>query len=442
MTISTTPLAPEFKLAKAECRGLACAGYALILVAFGVCGLWAATAPLDSAAIAPGLIEVDSRSKPIQHMEGGIMAEVLVREAEAVRQGQALFRLDPAQAQSRFDSARQELDVALAREARLAAEVDDRSEIAFPADLVEHASAPSAATAMLDERRELGERKRTLEIETRALQARIDQTLSDLGGKERQKSSLSNQLAIMDAELASLRSLTEKGLFARNRLLEQERVRAQIAGSLDEAATAFARYEKQADETRADLEHLRQKAREDAARDLAEIRSRLPGLRDKLAVGADVLSRLEIRAPAAGVVQNLRVSGPGAVVKAGETLADFVPVDERLVVDAHVSPLDIDGVAAGEKAEIRFTALPRRQTPTVFGVVESVSAEAIVNENTHQSYYLARVVLQRADMPEAVTARLKPGMPADVLIVTGERTALEYLLEPLRNAFAKSLRER
>jgi HlyD family secretion protein len=426
--------------AKSDYRVPARAGFALIFAAFGVCGVWAAWAPLDSAAVAQGQIEVDSRRKSIQHLEGGIVKEILATEARAVKQGEVLFRLEPTQARANADMLRKQLHAAMAQQARLVAELDGKAEISFPAEILEHI-APETDTAVRDEQRQFAERRQSLETQVRALEARLEQNVHEMTGRARQKAALVDQVDSITAQLASVQAIVDKGLYARNRLLEQERDKARLVGDLGAAVADVARLEKQQDETRAQIDQLRQKFREDAAKDLADNRSRLSDVREKLTIAGDVLTRIDIRAPVAGIVQNLHVNGVGAVVKAGDTIADLVPVGEELVVAAQVSPLDIDSVTTGQKAEIRFTSLSRRQTPTVFGQVQSVSADAMLNDTTKQNYYLARVVINRADVPAAVAAKLAPGMPADVLIVTGERSALDYFIGPLRNALAKGMRE-
>jgi HlyD family secretion protein len=429
------------KAASADYRIPARAGYALILLAFGVCGFWAARAPLDSAAVASGQIEVDGRRKLIQHLEGGIVKEILVKEAQVVKQGQVLFRLEPTPARANSDMLRKQHNVALAQEARLLAERDGNPEIAFPAEILERSSVPETALAIIDEQRQFAERRQSIENQVRGLGARVEQTAHEMTGRARQKDALTDQVDSITTQIAYVAAIAAKGWYPRNRVLEQERDRARLVGELGQARADIARLEKQQDETRTQIEQLRQKFREDTARELADVRVRLSDIREKLAIAGDVLTRVEIRAPMPGIVQNVRISGAGAVVKGGDTIAELIPAGEELVVTVQVSPLDIDSVAAGQKAEIRFTSLSRRQAPTVFGEVQSVSADALLNETSKQSYYLARIVINRADMPAAVVAKLTPGMPADVLIVTGERSMLEYLVGPLRSALSKGMRE-
>jgi HlyD family secretion protein len=430
-----------FQPAKYDYRVPARAGYALIVLAFGVGGLWAAWAPLDSAAVAQGQIEVDSRRKSIQHLEGGIVKEILASEARMVKQGEVLFRLEPTQARANSDMLRKQLHAALAQEARLLAELDGKPEIEFPAEILARSELPETALVIRAERRQFAERRQSLDNQVRALEARLEQVVHQITGRARQKTALAEQVASITGQIASVQTIADKGLYARNRLLEQERDKARLIGELGQTTADVARLEKQQDETRAQIDQLHQKFREDAAKDLADSRNRLSDLREKLTIAGDVLTRVDIRAPVAGIIQNLRVNGVGAVVKAGDTIAELVPVGDQLVIAAQVSPLDIDSVSAGQKAEIRFTSLSRQKAPTIFGVVQSVSADALLNETTKQNYYLARVVINRADLPAQVAAKLAPGMPADVLIITGERTALDYFTAPLRNALAKGMRE-
>jgi HlyD family secretion protein len=336
---------------------------------------------------------------------------------------------------------RKQLDAALAQEARLIAELDGRMAISFPAEILNRRMIPETAAAMEDEERQFEERRQSIETQNRILEARIGQIAQDISGRDRQRVAFVAQIDSITTQIASVGTLVEKGWYPRNRVLEQEREKARLVGELGRAAADIARSEKQRDETQTQIDQIRQKFREDTAAALVDVRGRLSDLREKSAIAGDVLTRIDIRAPMTGIVQNLRVNGTGAVVKPGDTIAELVPLAEELVVAAQVSPLDIDSVAAGQKAQIRFGSLPRRTTPTVFGRVESVSADALLNDNTKQSYYLARVVMPRGNLPPAVGAKLTPGMPADVLIVTGERSMLSYLVEPLANMLWKGMRE-
>jgi HlyD family secretion protein len=416
-------------------------GLVLVGVAFGVFGTWAACAPLDSAAIAQGHIEVDSRRKVIQHLEGGIVREVLVREAEVVRQGQVLIRLDPTRAHADAEIVRKQRIAAATREARLLAELNGAVDVAFPRDVMEQRTIPEIATAISDELRHFAERRQSLGNQLHMAETRLEQARQQIAGRSRQHAALAAQLASLNGELASLKPLMEKGWHPRNRYLASEREKSRMEGELGQAAADIARLGKQQEEAQLQKDQISQKFREEVARELAEVRIRLSELREKLSIAGDVLGRSEMRAPIAGVVQNLRISGIGAVIKPGEAVADLVPADDELIIAAHVSPLDIDSVSAGVIAEIRFSSMSTRRISPVFGRVESISADALTSEASRQPYYLARIRVDQGALPPRLAKKLTPGMPADVVIASGDRSLLDYLLGPLRDAISKGMRE-
>jgi HlyD family type I secretion membrane fusion protein len=425
----------------ADYRRPAWLGGAVVLAAFGIFGVWAAYAPLDSAAVAQGHIEVDSRHKAIQHLEGGIVREILVKEAETVHEGQVLIRLDPTQARASADTVRKQTLAAIAREARLLTELDGGREIVFPRELMEQRAKPETAVGIEDELRRFVERRQSLDNQLHMAETRLEQARQQIAGRSRQQAALSAQLASLTAELASLKPLVDKGWHPRNRYMASEREKSRLEGELGQATADIARLAKQQEEAQLQKDQITQKFREEAARELAETRSQLSDLREKLSVTGDVLGRVEIRAPMGGVVQNLKIGGIGSVIKPGEAVAELVPAEDELVVAAQVSPLDIDSVTAGATAEIRFTSMSTRRVPPVFGRVESVSADAMTNEGSKQPYYLARVRVDAGALPARIARKLTPGMPADVVIASGDRSMLDYLIGPLRDAIAKGMRE-
>jgi HlyD family secretion protein len=426
----------------ADHRRFARLGYAAIALGFGAFGLWAAQAPLDSAAIAQGTIEVESRKKPIQHLEGGIIREILVRESEAVKEGQLLFRLEPTQALANAELLRKQLDAALAQEARLVAEVEGRAEIVLSAALVARSAVPETTAVIADQQKQFAERRHSLLNQVRILEARIDQTNQEIVGRQRQEAALTEQKKSLAEELAVDDSLAHKGYFPRNKLRALERERARLQGEEGRAQADIARSREAIEEARLQIAQLEQRFREEASQGLTDVRVRLSDLREKLSVAEDVLTRVEVRAPKSGVVQNLKVTTPGAVVRPGDTIGELVPVGDSLIVAAQISPLDIDAVSPGQVAEVRLPALAPRRSRAVLGRVDKVSPDTIVNEATKQPVYLAQIVVDQSKIPAETAARLVPGMQADVLIATGERTLLEYLSDPLSRIFAKSLRER
>lgn len=412
-----------------------------IAVVFGVLGGLAAVAPLDSAAIAPGRVAADSSTKPLQHLEGGIVDEILVKEAEAVKEGQVLFRLKPTQARANSDMVRKQLDAALAQESRLTAERDGVATLNFPAELLERRSVPETAAAIADQERQFAERKTTLQNQTLILRTRLEQTSKELGGVRQQETAYKDQLANLSAEIENLSELQRKGLYPKSKLMALQREYSRLEGQLGSAQAEAARLGEVLQETKLQIAQAEQKFREEAGQQLTEVRARLSDARERLRVTDDIMSRIEIRAPQNGVVQGLKVHTPGAVVRPGETLAELVPSGDRLIMAVRVSPLDIDNVETGQKAEVRLPGFASRGLKTILGRVERVGADVMQDDYTKEPYYLARVEVDPRTIPAEVEKRLQPGMPADVLITTGERTILQYLVGPISDLIAKSMRE-
>jgi len=265
--------------------------------------------------------------------------------------------------------------------------------------------------------------------------------MKELGGAQRQESSYKDQIASMTTETNAVAGLAEKGNYPRNKLLALQRERTRLEGQLGALEGDMARNREVIAEARLQMRQAEQQYADEASHQLPEVRTRLSDAREKLAVADDIMTRVEVRAPQAGIVQGLKVLSPGAVVKPGEALAELVPTGDKLVMSVRASPLDIDSIEPGQNAEIRFPAFATREFPIILGTVDRVAADAMHDEVTKEPYYLVRVLVDPATVPELVLKRLVPGMPADVLISTGERTILQYLVGPLSNLFAKSMRE-
>lgn len=421
-------------------RRFAFLGYGAVALVFGGFGLWASLAPLDSAAIAPARVAVEGERKPVQHLEGGIVREILVRDAQHVEEGEVLFRLDPTSARANADLIGKQYDAALALEARLIAERNGDQTIPFPEVLTSRAERPEVATVMAEQQRLLGERLRSMANQVGILETRIEQTGNDLEGKTRRLAALQIQLKSFTAEMDAVQPLVDRGLFARNKFRALERERSRIDGEIGGLEGDMARQHQVIAESRLQIRQTRQRGQEELTQTLTEARAKLSDLRERRAVAQDVLGRVDVRAPRSGVVLNVKVPSLGAVVSPGSTLAEVVPPMQNLVLSARVSPLNIQSVAAGQKAEIRFPAFSRKTDP-LFGVVETVSADAVQDPTTRETFYQARVTIDAAALPRDLMAKILPGMPADVLIITGERTMLTYLIGPMRDSLAKAMRD-
>lgn len=410
-----------------------------IVVVFGGFGVWAAMAPLDSAAIAPARVAVEGDRRPVQHLEGGIVREIFVRSAQSVTEGDVLFRLDGTTAQATVDLVSRQLDALLAQEARLLAEREGRTTIEFPPELLSRAG--GLGQLLVEQSRLLSERRDSTETSVNILEARIEQTGREIEGRERRMIAFRSQHSSLVAEIESVRPIVERGFFALNRFRALEREAAQLEGEIGSIEGDIARLEQVVAEARIEIRQTRQRVQEEQTLTLAEVRGKLSDLRERLGVATAVLSRLEVRAPATGIALDVAVSTPGAVIAPGAVLVEIVPPLERLTLNARVSPLDIQSVAPGQTAEIRFSAFSGRTADPIFGVVERVSADAIEDPSTRETFFQAKIVTAFDALPPEIAERIVPGMPAEVLIVTGERTMLTYLLAPLRDTMARAMRD-
>lgn len=420
----------------------ALAGYVVIFLTFGVMGTWSAFAKLDSAVVAPGVVALDSGRNVIQHLEGGIIAKILVQEGEHVDQGQVLFVLDDTAAQANAIAAKDQLYALMAQEARLVAERDGAAKIVFPPVVTAHANQQVVKDAINDENKQFAERRASLLGEVDILNSRIKQYRTQIRGTSDQKTATEQQLGFINTELSDLRRLLEQNLVEKSRVLTLEREQARLQGVIGESVADIAKAENDINEANLQIDQLHKKFSEDVNSQILQVRDQIAVTRQKTIVSDDVLQRIEIRAPLAGTIQGLHVATVGGVIGPGQPLAELIPDDETLVVDAQVSPSDRDAIEAGMQAEVRFSAFHGSTLPLILGRVDSVSRDQIVNEQSKQAYFLARIVVDNKDIPMTLKDRIKAGMPVEVIVPTGNRTVISYLTRPLRNRYSSAFREK
>ena len=424
-----------------EWRPVAFAGYTLIAMTFGVAGVWAAVAKLDKAVIATGFVETETNRKTVQHLEGGIVRQILIKEGDHVAEGQVLFRLEQVQAEANNESLSNQLDSALALEARLVAERDGAQEISWPKEFKDRLVEPTLSHTLDDQIHQFEERRGSLEGQKNVIQSRIVQLHKEIDGISIEKSSTESQTTYINQELVGLRELAGKNLVPVTRVYAMERERTRLEGSVGRAVADIAKAESSIDEMNIQIQELTQKFQEEVASSLLDARQKIADLRQRLSVSQDVVNRLAITAPRAGMVQNLKVFTIGQVLRGGEPLLDIVPDNDALVVHAEFSTTDIDNVFAGMTSEVRFPAFHSRTIPVMLGKIESISHDRLLDESTHQYYYLGLVSLNRADIPDEYRSRVRAGMPAEIIVSSGERTVLNYLVGPLSSSLRKTFRE-
>lgn len=374
---------------KGDFRRYALLGYVSIALVFGGFGVWASVAPLDRAAVATGQVSVSGDHKVVQHLEGGIIREILVKETQEVKQGDVLFRLQPTEAQANTDILRKQMDAAFAEEARIVAEQTNAASITFPDSVLARRDVPETATAIADQQRQFVEHRAGLVNQVNILNSQIAQQQQELAGRDRQRAALADQLTSYTTEMNNVQPLVDKGFYPRNKFLELDRERARVEGDLGQAQADVARLTQQVEQTKLQIDQAQQKYQADLSQQLDTTRGKLSDLREKVRIAEDVLHRVDIRAERDGIVMNLKVHTVGEVIKPGDTLAEIVPVGEGVNVMAHVSPRDIESVAVGQKAEVRFPNFSSRRTPIILGKVQSVSAE-LDHGRDHQAALLLR----------------------------------------------------
>ena len=416
-------------------------GFSVIFLFFVVFLGWAALAPLGSAAIAPGMVLVESNRKTIQHLEGGIVGEIKVQDGGQVKAGQVLIVLDKTQALASLELVRGRKVAAIAREARLIAERDDKDEIVFPAWLMDAASDSKVFETINGQNNIFEARRKAKAGQVAILKQRIAQYGEEIVGFKGQIKAEDYQLEIIADEIRDVGGLVEKGLARMPRLRALQRNSAEIEGSRSQNVARIAQTRQAIAEARLQINELTTSMLNEVAQELRDVQSQLFDLVEQERAAADILERTEIRAPMAGTIVNLQVHTQGGVIAPGGPLMDFVPAGERLVVEARADPGDIDSVHVGLPAQVRFPAFNQRNTAPVEGTVTRVSADSLTDERTGMTYFLARIRLDDDPKAKLEVSELHSGMQAEVMITTGERTALDYFLKPITRSFSRALRE-
>lgn len=417
-------------------------GLVIIVLCLGGFGTWATLAPLRGAAVAPGAVVVDSKRKTIQHLEGGIVSEILVNDGDQVKAGQVLMRLDPTQAQATLQQVTAHYNADVALVARLTAEETGQSTITFPQSLLAQQSDPDVAKLIDGQTSLFKARLDELNSQTQILQQQRAQASEIIRGLEAQIASQRDQLALIAEEITSKSALLEKGLVTKPQVLQLQRQQAEIDGAMNQNVTAIARAKQSIQETEMRISELSTNRINEASRDHGDALKDLLDYNEKVRAAQDVMERTVIRAPLDGTVMEMAVHTVGGVVAPGSTVMEIVPSADQLTIEAKVDVKDIESVRAGLPAQVRLVAYNQRSTPTVDGTVSWVSADRVDDDKTGASYYTARIAVDRAQLAALPNVRLYPGMPVEVMILGSNRTVLDYLVGPINRTFARAMREK
>lgn len=434
-------------------------GFAVLLVTVFGFGAWASRAPIEGAVVAPGIFVAIGQNKIIQHLEGGIIRELLVKEGDAVIANQTLIRLDSTSANANLRRLVLRRKRLLALRARLRTEASHESEINFPDELLEsdesefelpnddlERAKDADISAILDSQDVTFQARRNqLNAEIAILEQGIGAFNERIAGDKVQLKAVRDQLALIQEELEAKAKLLEKGLLQKPRLLAVQRARAKLQGDVGRFLGEIGDNKERIARTRRQIAKVKYEMVQKSFEQLQEVESEIRDVRERISAARDILDRIDITAPVKGVVVKLNYYTPGGVIEPGKDIMEILPVGEELIIEARVRPQDIDNVKQDLEAIVRLTALSQRVTPMIPGKVVYVSADTLPEEKNgirlDDDIYVARIRLDAKKAAEVKDFRPTPGMPAEIYIKTGERTFFEYLMQPIVDSMSRAFRE-
>lgn len=417
-------------------------GGVIIMVTFFGLGAWAAFAPLDSAAVAPGVVMVESNRRVIQHLEGGIVHDIRVQDGSVVKAGDVLISLDDTRVKAQVAILQQDLDSSLAIEARLLAERSGHAKVEFPQELTSRASDPMVKSAIDGQENVFQARKASMDGQKAILEQRIQQYKEQIVGLQALQKSKEIQTQTIKDELSGLEGLLEKGYVTKPRVLALQREAARLEGETGDHISAIARSEQGIGEAKLQIFQLEKSRQEDIAKELRDIQARIAESREKIVAADDVMRRIDLTAPVDGTVMNLQVHTKGGVVAPGAPLMEIVPAEDKLVIEAQISPMDIDTVHPGQEVAIHVSAVDSRLVPVINGTLETVSADRYTDQRTGMAYYKGRVTIPPDQIDRLGEHSLHSGMAVEAMVNRGQQTALHYMLRPLLQSLSRSFKEK
>jgi epimerase transport system membrane fusion protein len=420
----------------------ALAGWIIIAAFFGGFGVWSTMAPLNGAVVASGVVKVDGNRKSMQHLDGGIIKELRVREGDRVKSGDVLIVLDDTKTRAEVQILSEQYVALRATEVRLLAEQSQESELAMPSDLAFREGGAYAARVWEGQLKQFETGRTALEGQRQMVMEKINQLRSQIEGAEAQVKAYKEQNKSVHSEADSVATLVDKMLLPKPRLLQLQRTAYGLEGQIADAEAGIAKLRQAIAEQQLQVTQLTNDHVAKVSTDLREIQSRLAEVLPKRTNAEAILARMEIRSPYSGRLIGLNVFSIGGVIQRGEKILDIVPDAEGLVVEAQIAVEDISEVHPGMRADLHLTAYKQRIVPSIHGDVVQVSADRLTDPKTNGSYYLVQI---RPDLGELATlpdVHLYPGMPASVIVPIGSRTAFDYLVGPLVESFRHAFRQK
>ncbi|MBO3760092.1 HlyD family type I secretion periplasmic adaptor subunit [Ciceribacter sp. L1K22] len=436
--ITHGPIATPGKSVRLQ-MGLAYGALFLLVVVMG--GL-AAMVNLSGAVVTGGHLVVATYPKAVQHLKGGIVAEIEVANGDRVHQGDLLIRLDDTQTKAMLGIVSNRLDEMRSREARLSAEIAGSASVAFPQDLLDRAEREPEVALLISAERNLFEARRSsLTRKREQLGQRIEQLRREIEGLKAQSAGKATEMELIRKEASGVRELVGKELLSVTRLNALEREEARLVGETGVLVSSIAQTEGRIVETDLQILQLDDDLRSEAAADIRQVQAEIAEFSERRIAAEDDLKKMDIMAPQDGVVHQLSVHAPGAVVTPGTPILTVVPVSDSLIAEVRILPQDIDQLSPGQEATLRFSAFHHATTPEIKGRIEQVSADLTVDQRSGMGYYVARIGLEPEEVAKLGAVTLVPGMPVEAFIRTTDRTILSYLLKPASDQFARAFRE-
>ena len=415
-------------------------GWGVVALVFGGLIAWSVFAPFEGAVLTAGQISVASNQQAVQHLEGGIVREIYVREADAVTEGQKLLSLDATATGASLQALEARLFGLLGTEARLIAERDGTSELTLRPGFESLTSRPDIQAVLASQKSLMTARNNNLGTQGTILRQRIDQLNTRIAGMQNEITAKDDQIALVDDEITRFETLMERGQAVITRILALKRDRARLQGEKDALTSDIAATRVQIGEARSEIARLDQDNTETLLTELREIQTQIDELAEERLGLLDRSGRLDIVAPRAGRVLGIRAHTVGGVIRASEPIMYIVPENDRLIAKVRISPADIDKISVGQSARLRFSAFNQDETPQVDGTVTAVSADAITEEATGATFYEVMI-----EIPEDALAsngfQLLPGMPVEASLTTESRNVLSYLVKPLTDSVSRTFRE-
>ncbi len=429
-------------------RGATLFGIAVIAVTVLGFGYWGSTALIAGAIVSSGSFVATGENKIVQHLEGGVIEEILVREGDVVEKGQVLIRLDETAPEAELRRLELREATTMAMEARLKAEMNEKDSVTFPERLRSHKNDPDFASILATQRQVLKARRNSVKQEIATLKEGMDALEQRVKGGRTQLQSVHAQLGFFEQELKSKAELLLRGLIRKPDVLALERAKANMQGEIGRLNGEIGDARERISRIREQIMSVRNNAIKDVIEKMHEVTAELKDVRERIRASREVLERVNITAPVNGAVVRLRYHTPGGVIEAGKNIMEILPLQEELIIEARIQPRDIDSVKLGQLAAVRLTALNRRITPMIAGEVVYVSADSLGGNRQDSSVgsdptdeYVARIKLNAREAADVQGFSPTPGMPAEVYIKTADRTFLEYLTKPLLDSMARAFRE-